>query len=52
MIGYVKCFERNKTMFLNTNDNKLLKTYTQISKKVKNLLNIRSDSEPEYGDNG
>ena len=32
-------------------DNKLLKKYTQIWKKVKKLLNIKSDSEPAYGDN-
>ena len=33
------------------NDNTLLKKYTQIWKDVKNLLNIKSDSEPAYGDN-
>ena len=33
------------------NDNKLLKKYTQIWKDVKNLLNIKSDGEPAYGDN-
>ena len=32
-------------------DNKLLKKYTQIWKKVKKLLNIKSDSKPAYGDN-
>ena len=32
-------------------DNKLLKKYTQIWKKVKKLLNIKSDGEPAYGDN-
>ena len=31
--------------------NKLLKKYIQIWKKVKKLLNIKSDSEPAYGDN-
>ena len=35
MIGFVKCFESNKTMSFKTNDNKLLKTYNQIWKKVK-----------------
>ena len=31
-------------------DNKLLKKYTQIWKKVKNSLNIKFDSKPVYGD--
>ena len=51
MIGYVRCFESNKTMSFKIIDNKLLKKYIQIWKKVKHLLNIKSDSEPEYGDN-
>ena len=33
MIGYVKCFESNKTMYLKIYDNKLFKKYSQISKK-------------------
>ena len=49
MIGYVKCFG-NKTMSFKINDNKLLKKYTQIWRKVNNLLNIKFDSEPVYGD--
>ena len=32
-------------------DNKLLKRYTQIWKKVRNLLNIKFDSKPVYDDN-
>ena len=51
MIGYVKCFESNKTMPFKINDNKLLKKYNQIWKKVENLLNIKFDNEPVYGDN-
>ena len=51
MIGYAKCFDSNKTIFFKINDNKLLKVYTQIWKRVRNLLNIKSDSEPVYGDN-
>ena len=51
MIGYVKCFESNKTMSFKINDNKLLKKYNQIWKKVNNLLNTKFDSEPVYGDN-
>ena len=30
MIGFVKCFESNKTMSFKINDNKLLKTQNQI----------------------
>ena len=39
MIGQVKYFESNKTMSFKIIDNRLLKKYTQIWKKVKNLLN-------------
>ena len=51
MIGYVKCFDSNKTMFFKISDNKLLKKYIQIRKNIKNLLNIKFDSEPVYGGN-
>ena len=50
MIRYVKCFNSDKTMSFKAIDNKLLKKYIQIRKKVKNLLNIKFDSEPIYGD--
>ena len=39
------------TMSFKISDNKLLKKYTQIWKKVKNLLNIKFDSQLVYGDN-
>ena len=32
-------------------DNKLLKEYTKIWEKVSNLMNIKFDREPVYGDN-
>ena len=32
-------------------DKKLLEKQNQIWKKVKSLLNIKCDSEPDYGDN-
>ena len=51
MIGYVKCFNSNKTMFFKVSDHKLLKKYTKIWEKINNLLNIEFDSEPAYGDN-
>ena len=40
MTGYVKIFEINKAISFKINDNKLLKKYTQIWKKVKRLLSI------------
>ena len=50
MIGYVKHFDSNKTMYFKVSDNKLLKKYNKIWEKVGNLLNIEIDSEPVYGD--
>ena len=52
MIGYVKCFDSNKTMSFKVSDNKLLKKYNKIWDRVSNLLSIKFDSEPVYGDNG
>ena len=51
MIGYVKCFDSNKTMSFKVTDKKLLKNYTKIWEKVSNLMDIKFDSEPVYGDN-
>ena len=51
MISYVKCFDSNKTMFFNVSDNKLLKKCKKIGKQISNLMNIKFDSEPVYGDN-
>ena len=51
MIGYVKHFDRNKTMSFKVNDNKMLKKYNKIWEKITNLMNIEFDSEPVYGDN-
>ena len=51
MIGYVKCFDNNKTMYFKVSDNKLLKKYNKIWEKISNLMNIEFDSEPFYGDN-
>ena len=50
MIGYVKHFDSNKTMFFKVSDNKLVKKYNKIWEKISNLLNIEFDSEPVYGD--
>ena len=38
-------------MSFKISDKQLLKKYNQIWKKVKNLLKIKFDSEPVYGDN-
>ena len=51
IFGYVKCFDRNKTMSFKVTDNKLLKKYNKIWEKVSNLLSIKFDSGPVYGDN-
>ena len=51
MIGYVKCFDSNKTISFKASDNKLLKKYNKIWERVSNLLSIKFDSEPVYGDN-
>ena len=51
MIGYVKCFDSNKTMSFKTGAYNLFKKYPEIWEKESNLLNIEFDSEPVYGDN-
>ena len=50
MIGYVKHFDSNKKISFKVNDNKLLKKYNKIWVKICNLLNIKFDSQPVYGD--
>ena len=51
MIGCVKHFGSTKTMSFRVSDNKLLKKYTKIWERVSNLINVKFDSEPVYGDN-
>ena len=41
MISSVKCFESYKAMSFMISDNKVLKKYTQIWEKFKNLSNIK-----------
>ena len=50
MTGYVKHFDSNKTMSFKVCDNKLLKKFNKIWEKISNLMNIKFDSEPVYGD--
>ena len=51
MIDYVKCFDSNKKMFFKVADNKLLKKYNKMRERDSNLLSIKFESEPVYGDN-
>ena len=51
MIGYVKCFDNNKTMSFKVTYNNLLEKYAEIWRRVNNLMNIEFDSESVYGDN-
>ena len=51
MIGYVKCFDSNKTISFKVNDCKLLRKYNKILEKISNLMNIEFDNESVYGDN-
>ena len=50
MIGYVKCFDSNKTMSFKVSDKKLLKSILKWG-KTSSLMNKEIDSEPVYGDN-
>ena len=50
MMGYVKHFDSNQTIFFTVNDNRLLKKCTKTWEKVSILMNIELDSEPVYGD--
>ena len=49
MIGYVKCFNSNKTISFRVTNNNLLEKYTEIWRRATNLMNIEFDSEPVYG---
>ena len=48
MIEYFKCFDHNKTILLRVTDKNLLEKYTKIWRRISNLMNIESDSEPVY----
>ena len=51
MTDYVRKFEGNTTVSFQISNKQLLKKYSQIWKKTKSLLNIKSDSKPVSGDN-
>ena len=50
MIGYVKHFDRYKTMSFKVNDNRPLKSIL-IWERVRILMKIELYSKPVYGDN-
>ena len=45
MIGYIKHFDSNKTMYFKVNDNRLLKKFIKIWEKVSTLMNVELDNE-------
>ena len=50
MIGYVKHFQSNKTLYLKVTDNKLSKKYIKIWEKISSVVGKKFGSEPLYGD--
>ena len=50
MIGYVKYFDDNKVMSFKVTDKKLLNKYNKIWEKVEELLNVKFESKPIYGE--
>ena len=51
MIGYVKCFNDNKTMsFLADDTKEFLKEYIKVWEKIRDLIGKKFNSEPVYGD--
>ena len=50
MNGYAKCFDDNKTMSFLADDKELLKKYTKVWKKIRDLIGKKFNSELVYGD--
>ena len=50
MVGYAKYFDENKTMSFKVTDQQLLKKYNKIWEKMEELLNVKFESKPVYGD--
>ena len=50
MIGYVKYFDDNKVMSFKVTDKKLLHKYHKIWEKAEELLNVKFESKPIYGE--
>ena len=51
MVGYIKNFDGNKTMSFEVDDKKLLKKYNKIWETIADLLGVKFDSNPVYGEN-
>ena len=49
MNDYVKYFDDNKTMSFVADDKELLKQYTKVWEKIKDLIGKKFDAEPVYG---
>ena len=50
--GYVKHFDDNKVMSFKITGKKLLNKYNKIWEKVEELLNVKFESKPIYGEDG
>ena len=50
MIGYAKYFDDNKVMSFKVTDKKLLNKYNKIWEKVEELLKVKFESKPIYGE--
>ena len=50
MIGYAKYFDDNETISFKVIDKQLLKKYNKIWENVEELLNVKFESKPNYGD--
>ena len=50
MIGYVKYFDDSKVMSFKVTDKKLLNKYNKIWENVEELLNVKFESKPIYGE--
>ena len=50
MCLYVKYFDDNKVMSFKVTDKKLLNKYNKIWEKVEELLNVKFESNPIYGE--
>ena len=46
MIGYVKCFDDNNTMSFLADDKEVLKEYTKVWEKIRDLIDKKFNSEP------
>ena len=50
MIGYVNYFDDDKVMSFKVTDKKLLNKYNKIWEKAEDLLNVKLESNPIYGE--